>query len=36
MIIGSHEKALPVLGFLTPAELKSITVERIARAMVAA
>ncbi len=42
MIIGSQhtpwllEKALPVFGFMTPAKYKSITVDQIARAMVAA
>lgn len=42
MIIGSQhtpwllEKALPVFGFLTPAKYKSITVDQIAKAMVAA
>lgn len=41
MIIGSRhtpwllEKALPVFSFLTPAKFRSITVEQIARAMVA-
>jgi uncharacterized protein YbjT (DUF2867 family) len=42
MIIGSQhtpwllEKALPVFGFVTPKKWKSITVEQIAKAMVAA
>ena len=41
MIIGSQhtpwllEKALPVFSFMTPAKYKSITVEQIAKAMVA-
>ncbi len=41
MIIGSQhtpwllEKALPIFSFVTPAKFKSITVEQIARAMVA-
>lgn len=41
MIIGSQhtpwllEKVLPVLSFVTPAKFKSITVEKIAKAMVA-
>jgi uncharacterized protein YbjT (DUF2867 family) len=42
MIIGSRhtpwllEKALPVFSFVTPAKFKSITVQQIARAMIAA
>ena len=42
MIIGSQhtpwllEKALPLLSFVTPAKYKSISVEQIAKAMVAA
>jgi len=41
MIIGSQhtpwllEKALPLFSFLTPAKYRSITVEQIAKAMVA-
>ena len=41
MIIGSQhtpwllEKVLPVFSFVTPAKYKSITVEQIAKAMVA-
>ena len=42
MIIGSQhtpwllEKALPLLSFVTPAKYKSIRVEQIAKAMIAA